>query len=92
VAFGATYRSATGQGELQVALHQLDASGREITSSTRSFGADTSYARARVIATIDPRAATLRYEIYPGAGKTFRVDNLYAIVQSGCRGPDYPAC
>jgi hypothetical protein len=92
VAFGATVATDSGSGPLDVALIQLDASGREVTRATITTTATARYARVRGTAKIESSTTRLRFQLYPRNPVTFRADNLYAIPQDGCHGARYPAC
>jgi hypothetical protein len=92
LAFGGTFRAEAGTGHLDVAVHQLDAGGRVITSTSLPIDAGTAYRRARGTLQIDPDARRLRFQLYPRTPGTLRADNLYLIPQDGCDTARPPAC
>ena len=89
LAFGG---SISGDGRLDVAVHQLDADGRAIETATVRVEAGGAYVRARGELELDDRTRRLRFQLYPRTPGTLRADNLYVIPQDGCSEPRYPAC
>ena len=92
LAFGGTFQAPEGDGELELAVQQHDATGREIDSAILRIDPSGDYARERGTLRIDARTTVLRVRLTPRAPGPLRADNLYLIPQDGCTAPDYPAC
>jgi hypothetical protein len=92
LAFGGTFQAPEGGGELELAVQQHDATGREIDSAILRVAPSQDYARERGTLRIDARTTVLRVRLTPREPGPLRADNLYLIPQDGCSGPRYPAC
>jgi hypothetical protein len=92
VAFGGSFRAATGTADMTASLVQLDGTGTVVSDTPVPVTVGGAYADVRGSATIDGRTRQLRLQIVPRSAGTLWADNLYVIPQDGCSAPRYPAC
>jgi hypothetical protein len=79
--FGADLRAEAEPARVDVALIQLDASGREIARDTVTAGTTALWAAVRGRATLDDAARRLRLQLYLRSPATVRADNIVATAR-----------
>jgi hypothetical protein len=82
IRFGGEFRSESGSGSLEVALHQLDANGGLIRTDELPVSATGNYTPVQQSGAVQAGTRKLRFEIYAVTPETFGADNLFLSVGS----------